>query len=426
MELRASRSGPLTGIAAIPGDKSCSHRALILGALAAGETRISGLLEADDVAATARAVAAFGASAERVGDGEWLVRGGEWRSPSEPVDCGNSGTAARLLMGAAAGFDLIATFTGDESLSRRPMARVTAPLARMGARFDGGERLPLTLHGGGLGGIDWVNEPASAQVKSAVLLAGLRAQGSVVVREPMPSRDHTEIMLREFGCAVDASDGVVMLGDQRQLIGCEIAIPADPSSAAFALTAAALVPGSSVEVHDLLVNPLRTGLFEALEEMGAEVELADEGLRSGEIIATLRIGHASLRAIEIAAERIPAMIDEVPLLAVAAAFADGESVIHGLAEMRHKESDRLGAIVAGLAACGVAAVVHGDSLHVFGRGKVRGGANVLAQGDHRIAMAFLVLGLASEEAVAVDSAGMIATSFPGFVESMRALGAAIE
>jgi 3-phosphoshikimate 1-carboxyvinyltransferase len=426
MELRASRSGPLTGIAAIPGDKSCSHRALILGALAAGETRISGLLEADDVAATARAVAAFGASAERVGDGEWLVRGAEWRSPSEPVDCGNSGTAARLLMGAAAGFDLIATFTGDESLSRRPMARMTAPLARMGARFDGGERLPLTLHGGGLGGIDWVNEPASAQVKSAVLLAGLRAQGSVVVREPMPSRDHTEIMLREFGCAVDASDGAVTLGDQRQLIGCEIAIPADPSSAAFALTAAALVPGSSVEVHDLLVNPLRTGLFEALEEMGAEVELADEGLRSGEIIATLRIGHASLRAIEIAAERIPAMIDEIPLLAVAAAFADGESVIHGLAEMRHKESDRLGAIVAGLAACGVAAVVHGDSLHVFGRGKVRGGANVLAQGDHRIAMAFLVLGLASEEPVTVDSAGMIATSFPGFAESMRALGAAIE
>jgi 3-phosphoshikimate 1-carboxyvinyltransferase len=426
VKLRASPAGLIRGETRVPGDKSLSHRALILGALAAGETRISGLLEADDVAATARAVAAFGASAERVGDGEWLVRGGEWRSPSEPVDCGNSGTAARLLMGAAAGFDLIATFTGDESLSRRPMARVTAPLARMGARFNGGERLPLTLHGGGLGGIDWVNEPASAQVKSAVLLAGLRAQGSVVLREPMPSRDHTEIMLREFGCAVDASDGVVTLGDQRQLIGCEIAIPADPSSAAFALTAAALVPGSSVEVHDLLVNPLRTGLFEALEEMGAEVELADEGLRSGEIIATLRIGHASLRAIEIAAERIPAMIDEIPLLAVAAAFADGESVIHGLAEMRHKESDRLGAIVAGLAACGVAAVVHGDSLHVFGRGKVRGGANVLAQGDHRIAMAFLVLGLASEEPVTVDSAGMIATSFPGFAESMRALGAAIE
>jgi 3-phosphoshikimate 1-carboxyvinyltransferase len=426
MALRASRSGPLTGIAAIPGDKSCSHRALILGALAAGETRISGLLEAGDVAATARAVAAFGANVEQVAEGEWLVRGSEWRSPAEPIDCGNSGTAARLLMGAAAGFDLTATFTGDQSLVRRPMTRVMAPLTRMGARFDGGERLPLTLHGGGLGGIDFVNEPASAQVKSAVLLAGLRAQGSVVVREPIPSRDHSEIMLREFGCEVEVASGAISLGERRALKACDIAIAADPSSAAFALTAAALVPGSSVEVRDLLVNPLRTGLFEALEEMGAEVELADEGLRSGEIVATLRIGQAPLRAIEIGAKRIPAMIDEVPLLAVAAAFADGETVIHGLAELRHTESDRLGAIVAGMAACGVAAVVDGDSLHVFGRGKVRGGGKVLAQGDHRIAMAFLVLSLASEEPVAVDSAEMIATSFPGFVESMRALGAAIE
>jgi 3-phosphoshikimate 1-carboxyvinyltransferase len=218
----------------------------------------------------------------------------------------------------------------------------------------------------------------------------------------------------------------VSLGDQRQPMGCEIAIAADPSSAAFALTAAALVPGSSVEVRGLLVNPLRTGLFEALEEMGAEVELSDKRLQSGEIVATLRIGQAALRAVEIGAERILAMIDEVPLLAVAAAFADGETIIHGLAELRHKESDRLGATVAGLAACGVAAVVHGDSLHIFGRSKVRGGAKVLAQDDHRIAMAFLVLGLASEEPVAVDSAGMIATSFPGFTETMRALGADIE
>ena len=426
MELRASNSGPLMGHAVIPGDKSCSHRALILAALAKGETRISGLLEADDVAATARAVAAFGANVERVAEGEWRVRGAKWRSPTEPVGCGNSGTAARLLIGAAAGFELTATFTGDQSLVRRPMARVTAPLARMGARFEGGERLPLTLHGGALGGIDLINEPASAQVKSAVLLAGLGAQGTIVVREPVRSRDHTEIMLREFGCAVDVSDDVVTLGDQRQLTGCEIAIAADPSSAAFALTAAALVPGSSVEARDLLVNPLRTGLFEALEEMGAEVELTNERLQAGEIVATLRIGQAPLRAIQITAERIPAMIDEVPLLAVAAAFADGETVIHGLAELRHKESDRLSAIAAGLVACGVATVVHGDSLHLFGRGKVRGGAKVLAQGDHRIAMAFLVLGLASEEPVAVDSAGMIATSFPGFVESMLALGAAIE
>ena len=425
MELRATPSGPLAGIAAIPGDKSCSHRALILGALAEGETPITGLLEAEDVAATRRAVEAFGAKVERHG-GSWVVHGTEWRSPTETIDCGNSATTARLLMGVAAGFDLTAAFIGDASLSRRPMGRVTMPLARMGARFEGGERLPIRLHGGELGGIDWLNEPASAQVKSAVLLAGLRTQGSVVVREPIPSRDHTEIMLREFGCEIEAADGMVALGADRRLKGCEIAIAADPSSAAFALTAAALVPGSSVEVQDVLVSPLRTGLFEALEEMGAGVGLAGERLQSGEIVASLRIGHAALRPVEITAERIPAMIDEIPLLAVAAAFADGESVIHGLAELRHKESDRLGALVAGLIACGVTAVVKGDSLHIFGRGKVRGGGKVLAQGDHRIAMAFLVLGLAAEGPVAVDSAEVIATSFPGFVETMRAVGADIE
>jgi 3-phosphoshikimate 1-carboxyvinyltransferase len=426
MDLRASRSGPLSGVASVPGDKSCSHRALILGALAEGETQISGLLEADDVAATARAVASFGASVERLSDGEWQVHGCEWRSPAEPMDCGNSGTTARLLMGAAAGFPLSATFTGDASLAKRPMARVTAPLSRMGARFEGGDRLPITLHGGALGGIDFVNEPASAHVKSAILLAGLRAQGQVVVREPLPSRNHTEIMLRQFGCELELGNGAVALGAGRRLKGCEIAIAADPSSAAFALTAAAIIPGSSVDVHDLLVNPLRTGLFESLEEMGAEIGLSNERLQSGEIVATLRIGQAPLQAIEMAAERIPALIDEVPLLAVAAAFANGETMIHGLSELRHKVSDRLGAIIAGLAACGVAAVVHGDSLHIFGRGEVRGGGKVLAQGDHRIAMAFLVLGLASKEPVTVDSAEMIATSFPGFVETMQALGAAIE
>lgn len=425
MDLRATRSGPLNGRAVIPGDKSCSHRALILGALAEGETRVTGLLESDDVAAMIAAIEAFGAKVERDGD-EWRVTGAEWQSPAEPIDCRNSGTAARLLIGAAAGFDLTATFTGDASLSGRPMARVIGPLARMGGQFEGGERLPVTLHGGNLGGIDWVNEPASAQVKSAILLAGLRANGSVVVREPAPSRDHTEIMLREFGCEIDQGEGFICLGSRRKLTGCDIAIAADPSSAAFALTAAAIVPGSSVEVRDLLVNPLRTGLFEALEEMGVEVELSDERFQSGEIVASLRIGHASLQPIEVPADRIPAMIDEIPLLAVAAAFADGESTIHGLAELRHKESDRLGAIVAGLAACGVSAMAKGDSLHVFGRGRVRGGARIAAQGDHRIAMAFLVLGLASDEPVDVDSAEMIATSFPGFVASMRALGADIE
>ena len=425
MELTASPSGPLGGVASVPGDKSCSHRALILGALAEGETCISGLLEAEDVMATAKAVEAFGVEIERRDDRTWLVRGAEWRSPSQPINCGNSGTAARLLMGVAAGFELTATFVGDASLSGRPMARVTTPLARMGARFEGADRLPVTLHGGGLSGIEFVNEPASAQVKSAILLAGLRAQGSILVREPVPSRDHTEIMLREFGCAVEQIDGRINLGAERRPMGCAIAIGADPSSAAFALTAAAIVPGSSVEVHGLLINPLRTGLFEVLAEMGADIDLANERLQSGEMVADIRIGHAPLRAIEIGAERVPGMIDEVPLLAIAAAFADGETVIHGLGELRHKESDRLGAVVAGLAACGVTALVRGDSLHVFGGGRVRGGAKVAAQGDHRIVMAFLMLGLAAEAPVAVDSAEMIATSFPGFVESMRALGADI-
>ena len=425
MQLRARRSDPLRGTAAIPGDKSCSHRALILGALAEGETRISGLLDSDDVAATLRAVEAFGATVWRRGD-ECRVTGAEWRSPAGPIDCGNSGTAARLLMGAAAGFGLAVTFTGDASLSNRPMHRVTEPLARMGARFDGGDRLPIRLAGGGLCGIDLVSEPPSAQVKSAILLAGLRAQGPVTVREPIPTRDHSEIMLRQFGADLAIDEGVVSLGEQRSLVGCELAIAADPSSAAFALTAAAIVPGSCVEVGDLLVNPLRTGLFEALVEMGAEVELSDERIQSGENVATVRIAHGALQPIEIAAERVPAMVDEIPLIAVAAAFADGESMIHGLDSLRYKESDRLAALVAGLTACGVRATLRGDSLHVFGHRRVSGGAKVEARGDHRIAMAFLVLGLASDEPVEVDSAEMIATSFPGFIATMRALGAEIE
>ena len=426
MDLRASRSGPLRGVAAIPGDKSCSHRALILATLAEGETRISGLLEAEDVATTMRAVEAFGARVERSGGGDWLVGGTEWTAPKGRIDCGNSGTTARLLMGAAAGFDLSATFIGDTSLSRRPMARVTEPLRRMGARFEARDRLPITLHGGDLGGIDWLNDPPSAQVKSAILLAGLRAQGSVVIREPFPTRDHTEIMLREFGVDVRSAGGVIELGERRRLRACEIAIGGDPSSAAFALTAAAIIPGSRVEVRGMLASPLRTGLLEALDEMGAEVELADQTIQSGEEVATIRVAHDGLRPMDVAAARIPAMIDETPLLAVAAAFADGESVIHGLGELRHKESDRLGAIVAGLAACGVAAGAQGDVLRISGRGRVRGGARVAARGDHRIAMAFLVLGFASDEPVTVDSAEMIATSFPGFVASMRALGADIE
>ena len=349
---------------------------------------------------------------EQSAPGEYHVTGAPWTSPAGPIDCGNSGTAARLLLGACAGVTgLSVTLTGDGSLSQRPMRRVTAPLERMGARFEGGDVLPITVHGGPLGAIDFVNVPASAQVKSALLLAGVTSGAAVKVEEPVPSRDHTEIMLAEFGDPPAA---------------CDIAIARDPSSAAFPLVAAAIVPGSEVVVRGLLVNPLRTGLYEVLEEMGADVSLADEHLQSGEIVADLTVRHAALAPCHVTADRIAAMIDEIPALAIACAFADGESVIEGLAELRVKESDRLGALVAGLVACGVAAIADGDALRIFGRGSVRGGGRVVTHGDHRIAMAFLTLGLASDQPVEVDQAEMIATSFPGFVAVMNALGASIE
>ena len=401
----------MRGVANIPGDKSCSHRALILGALAQGTTRISGLLESDDARATAAAVAALGATVERIAPGEWTVHGAPWTSPDAPLDCGNSGTSARLLLGACAGVaGLSVTLTGDASLSKRPMRRVTAPLERMGARFAGGDHLPITVHGEKLGAIHHLNVPASAQVKSALLLAGVTSGAAVSIDEPVTSRDHTEIMLRLFG---------------DPLTGCEVAIASDPSSAAFPLVAAAIVPGSEVVVRGLLVNPLRTGLFEVLEDMGAEVVLTNERLQSGEIVADLTLRHAPLAPCHVGRDRIAAMIDEIPALAVACAFADGESVIEGLAELRVKESDRLSAIVAGLVACGVAAIADGDALRIFGRGSVRGGGRVVTHGDHRIAMAFLALGLGSERPVEVDAAEMIATSFPTFIEVMQSLGANI-
>ena len=435
MTLIARPGGPLHGDAAVPGDKSCSHRALILGAMADGQTEIHGLLESDDVLATARAVAAFGAKVEQVGPGAWRVTGAAWRSPAEPVDCGNSGTTARLLMGAVAGMPgVAASFTGDESLCKRPMRRVTTPLARMGATIDGGDHLPLGVEGGRLGGIDHRNAPASAQVKSAILLAGLGTASLVRVLEPVPSRDHSEIMLAAFGCDVavdDTPEGwAVSLGERRAPRGCRLTIGADPSSAAFPLVAAAIVPGSAVTVCGMIVNPLRTGLYETLETMGAEIELSNERLQSGEIIADIRLAYAALSPCHVTADRVPAMIDEIPALAIACAFADGESVIEGLAELMVKESDRLGAMVAGLTTCGVAAIADGDTLRIFGRGAgqgrvVPGGASIVSHGDHRIAMAFLTLGLGAEQPVEIDQAGMIATSFPGYVALMRGLGANI-
>jgi 3-phosphoshikimate 1-carboxyvinyltransferase len=425
--LKALASGPLAGGIAVPGDKSMSHRALILGALAGGETSVSGLLEGEDVLHTAAAIRAFGAVARRLAPGEWRIEGpGEWRSPDAPVDCGNSGTGARLLMGAAAGFPIRAVFTGDRSLSGRPMERVLAPLREMGARTQG-SHLPVTIEGGGLHGIGFVNSKASAQVKSAILLAGLRAKGAVEVIEPRPSRDHSENMLRAFGCDVETEGGRIRLGARRALAGCRVAIPGDPSSAAFPAVAALLCPGSEISIRGVMANPLRTGLYRTLAEMGADLEFANRRVDGGEPVADLQVRASPLRGVEVPAERAPSMIDEYPILAVAAAFAHGRTVMRGLGELRVKESDRLAAIVDGLRRCGVEARAEGDDLIVDGhQGPPPGGAAILAHDDHRIAMAFLVLGLAAKAPVSVDGAGMIATSFPGFTGLMRSLGARIE
>lgn len=431
--LAATPGGPLRGHVAVPGDKSISHRALILGALAEGETRIEGLLEGRDVLDTAEALRAFGAQVTRVGEGSWLVRGGAWRSPEAPVDCGNSGTGARLLMGAASGFPIEATFTGDASLRTRPMARVLEPLRHMGARTGasdgGGDRLPVALKGGGLSGISWHSPHASAQVKSAILLAGLRAMGAVEVVEPAKSRDHTEKMLAAFGCDVEVEGNLVRLGKNRRLTATDIMVPGDPSSAAFPLVAGLIVPGSEVTVYGVLMNPLRTGLFETLLEMGAD--LSFENLRDvgGEAVADVTARHSVLQAVEVDPERVPRMIDEYPVLAVAAAFAAGQTMLHGLGELRVKESDRLAAIIAGLKRCGVPASLIGDArlgdtVMIDGcDGPPAGGATVRTHGDHRIAMSFLTLGLGARAPVAVDEAGMIGTSFPGFEALMASLGA---
>jgi 3-phosphoshikimate 1-carboxyvinyltransferase len=420
-----SRSEALRGDIAVPGDKSMSHRALILGALASGETRIRGLLEGDDVLHTAAAVRAFGAQAERLAPGEWRVQGADWQSPAGRIDCGNSGTGARLLMGAAAAFPIAATFTGDASLSSRPMERVLAPLRAMGARTEGAT-LPVTIRGGDLHGISFVNEKASAQVKSAILLAGLRASGEVVVIEPAPTRDHSENMLRAFGCDVESDGEIVRLGERRALIGTDVVIPGDPSSAAFPVVAALIVTRSELTIRNVMVNPLRTGLLTTLREMGADLRLTNQRVEGGEAIADVDVSASTLSGVEVPAERAPSMIDEYPILAVAAAFARGRTVMHGLAELRVKESDRLAAVIAGLRGCGVDAREEGDSLIVEGLGSPpSGGGQVRANHDHRIAMSFLVMGLAARRPVTVDSADMIATSFPDFVPLMRSVGAHI-
>lgn len=429
--LRSRAGDPLIGTVAAPGDKSISHRALILGSMAVGESRVVGLLESDDLLRTAKAIEAFGATTVREVPGTWVVRGARWRSPPHPIDCGNAGTAARLLMGAAAGFPLTATFDGDNSLRSRPMARVIGPLMRMGARVAGGPLLPVTISGGALQGIAFKSPRPSAQVKSAVLLAGLRAAGPVEVVEPEPSRDHTERMLRAFGVDVESetveAGRRVRLTGSRKLRGTSVDVPGDPSSAAFPLVAALITRNSDVTVRNILANPLRTGLFDVLRSMGADLSVANSRELGGETVADFTARSSALSGVEVPAALAPAMIDEYPILAVAAACASGTTVMHGLAELRVKESDRLAGIVAGLQMCGVRARADGDNLVVHGcGGPPPGGARVGTRGDHRLAMAFLVLGLASRRPVEVDQAAMIDTSFPGFAPLMSALGASIE
>ncbi len=428
LSLLASPSSGLSGRHVAPGDKSISHRALILGAMAEGETRITGLLEGDDVLRTAVAVRAFGADVRRIEEGAWTVAGRPWRSPSEPVDCGNSGTAARLLMGAASGYDLQATFTGDPSLSRRPMRRVLEPLTRMGARFDGGPGLPATLRGGALRGISHVSSTASAQVKSAILLAGINAEGPVEVIDPAPSRDHTERMLAAFGVEAAVTAEVagerIRLSADRRLSAATIVAPGDPSSAAFLLAAALVTRGSDVTVEGVGLNPRRTGLLATLLEMGADLRITPADAHGGEPWGAVRARASALRGVEAPPERAASTIDEYPLLAVLAAFAEGTTVMRGVGELRVKESDRIAATAAGLRACGVEVEEEPDALIVHGRGRPPpGGVVVATHGDHRIAMSFLVLGLGAERGVRVDGAEMIATSFPGFADLMRRAGA---
>ncbi|MGJ5204093.1 3-phosphoshikimate 1-carboxyvinyltransferase [Bradyrhizobium sp. HKCCYLR20261] len=433
--LESRASGPLSGTIRVPGDKSISHRALILGALSVGETRISGLLEGEDVLNTAKSMRTLGAKVERTGEFAWTVNGvgvGGFAQPIATLDFGNSGTGCRLVMGAVAGCPISAVFDGDASLRSRPMRRILDPLALMGAKVTAsaeGGKLPLTLQGASNPiPIEYRTPVASAQIKSAVLLAGLAAPGVTTVIEQEASRDHTELMLKHFGAEIvttpEGSHGRrIALTGQPELRGAPVIVPADPSSAAFPLVAALIVDGSDLVLSDVMTNPLRTGLFTTLREMGASIEEDDVRGDAGEPMARLRVRASKLKGVEVPPERAPSMIDEYLVLAVAAAYAEGTTIMRGLHELRVKESDRLEATAAMLRVNGVKVEITGDDLIVEGRGHVPGGGLVATHMDHRIAMSALVMGLASDKPVTVDDTAFIATSFPDFIPLMRKAGA---
>jgi 3-phosphoshikimate 1-carboxyvinyltransferase len=437
----ARKSEDLKGRVRIPGDKSISHRSFMFGGLASGETRITGLLEGEDVINTGKAMVAMGAKIRKDGD-TWIIEGtgnGALLAPEAPLDFGNAGTGCRLTMGLVGVYDFSSTFIGDASLSSRPMGRVLNPLREMGVQVQSatGDRLPVTLHGPKTPNPITYRVPmASAQVKSAVLLAGLNTPGITTVIEPVMTRDHTEKMLQGFGANLTVetdADGVrtIRLEGRGKLTGQVIDVPGDPSSTAFPLVAALLVPGSDVVIENVLMNPTRTGLILTLQEMGATIEILNPRTAGGEDVADLRVRHSELKGVEVPADRAPSMIDEYPVLAVAACFAEGQTVMTGLEELRVKESDRLAAVAAGLKLNGVDCDEGETSLTVRGvpSGKGlgnRSGATVKTHLDHRIAMSFLVMGLASEHPVTVDDSRMIATSFPEFMGLMSGLGAKIE
>ncbi len=423
---------PLAGRIAVPGDKSISHRALMFGALAVGQTRITGLLEGEDVLRTAAAMRALGAEISRDG-ADWLVAGrgiGGLTEPADVLDMGNSGTAARLLAGILASHDFYSVMTGDASLRKRPMARVIEPLRATGAQFyaRAGSALPLTICGARNAlPLSYRLPVASAQVKSAILLAGLNAPGITQVEEPEPTRDHSENMLRHFGAKIEirhAGKGrIIRLHGQPELRAADVMVPGDPSSAAFPAAAALLVPGSLVTICDVGLNPLRTGLYETLRDMGATLKIENPRQRGGEAVGDMVAAYTELRAVDVPAGRAPSMIDEYPILAVICAAARGTSRLRGLAELRVKESDRLAATAALLRVNGVHVEIEDDDLIIHGNGAIRGGGLVETHMDHRLAMSALVLGQITQEPVQIDDASFIDTSFPGFLRLMRGLGA---
>jgi 3-phosphoshikimate 1-carboxyvinyltransferase len=435
--IRSNTPKALTGTFSVPGDKSISHRALIIGALAVGETSIRGLLEGEDVLTTATAMQQLGAEIEQRGN-KWHIFGrgiGAIVEPANVLDLGNSGTAARLLMGILASHDITSTIIGDTSLSSRPMERVMEPLRHIGAVFTSrtNGKLPITIVGSGctLPG-DETLKVASAQVKSAILLAGLNARGTTIVNEPYPSRDHTEKMLVQFGAElsthenVNGSRKITLLG-QPEMTGRDVYVPGDISSAAFPIVAALITPGANIVIENVGINPLRAGLLESLKEMGADLDIVNERGNPGEAVADIHVRYSQLNGITIPAARAPSMIDEYPILSVAAAVADGTSVFEGVGELRVKESDRLDAMAEGLTDCGIKTQTTEDSLTIHGTNSFpKGGVTIASRLDHRIAMSYLILGLVSEFPITVDDGGPIETSFPGFIDLMNKLGAHME